>query len=131
MSNVQRNRPTVPPFKPLPPGATRPLAQQPERQRLIVQQNNTALSSSILSKPQALMNGASFTSLQEDVLKQRAQNEVKLREQQRFQQELLAMQVLKQQRQQQQEAMKLQRQHQQVKFPQQALSMATKRIQVN
>ena len=132
----QRSRPGVPPFKPLPPGASRPLAQQPERQRLIVQQNST--------QAQALrpIQGPTFGALQDDALKQhqRAQMEGKLREQQHIQQEMIAMQMLKQQRQQQQEAMKrIQQQQaqqvlqmQKVQYPQQALQAAylTKRMQV-
>lgn len=124
---LQRNRVgtavvTVPPFKPLPQGASRPMAQQPERQRLVVQQNSTGTTA--LKQ----MPSPSLAAMQEDALRQRALAEAKLRQQQRAQQEELAMQILKQQRQQQQEAMK--RQHlQKVQFPQQALQ--TKRIQVS
>ncbi|XP_014204568.1 general transcriptional corepressor CYC8 [Copidosoma floridanum] len=125
-----RNRMAVPPFKPLPPGASRPMAQQPERQRLVVQQNFTSSATAPrLPTASQMINNAL---LQEEAFKQqqqRAQQEAKMREQQRLQQEMLAMQVLKQQRQQQQEAMKFQRQQQQVQFPQQALPMAMKRTQ--
>lgn len=84
----QRTR-YVPPFKPLPAGAARPLAQQPEHQRLVVQQNSSA--------PMRLA--------QDEALRiQRLQQEAKLREQQRYQQELLAMQIIKEQRLQQSQA---------------------------
>lgn len=119
---AQRNRVGVPPFKPLPPGASRPMAQQPERQRLIVQQNSTATAASNFPRP------VYPAQQQDDVLKQQqqAQLESKLMQQQKLQQEMLAMQMLKQQRQQQQEAMlKQQQQQQMVQYPQQALQQAT------
>jgi hypothetical protein len=133
----QRSRMSVPPFKPLPPGGSRPMAQQPERQRLIVQQNATNFPTVLKQVP-----GPSLAALQEDVMRhqQRGQLEAKLRhQQQRAQQELVAMQMLKQQRQQQLEAMRQQQQQQQqqqmmikVQFPQQALHPANqmKRKQV-
>ena len=123
----------VPPFKPLPPGGVRPMAPQPERQRLVVQQNSTALKT---------IPAPSLATMQEEALKQqkRMQQEDKMRQQQRIQQELLAMQVLKQQRQQQQEAMrqqqfqkimqKQQQEQQQQNIQQQVLAMQTKRMQV-
>ncbi|XP_012280799.1 bromodomain-containing protein DDB_G0280777 isoform X2 [Orussus abietinus] len=134
----------VPPFKPLPPGAARPMAQQPERQRLVVQQNLTALKT---------MPAPSLVAMQEEAFRQhqRLQQEEKMRlqqhqqlqqqhqllqhqqiqqqqlqqqQQQRLQQEALAMQVLKQQQMQQQEAM---RQQQMQKLAQQ--QQAAMRVQ--
>lgn len=107
------------------------MGQQPERQRLVVQQNNASVVSAL--RP---MSAPSFATLQEDALKQhqRAQMEAKWRQQQKLQQEMLAMQMLKQQRQQQLEATRLQQQQQQMKvqMPQQALQSAVsvKRVQV-
>ncbi|KAL6438927.1 hypothetical protein ACFW04_003757 [Cataglyphis niger] len=91
-------RQVVPPFKPLPFGTARPLAQQPERQKLVV--NSTAVKTAPV-----------IPSMQLDALHQQHQRihqEAKLKQQQRIQQEALALQVLKQQRQQQQEAMRQQ-----------------------
>ncbi|XP_058788590.1 uncharacterized protein LOC131662736 isoform X2 [Phymastichus coffea] len=126
MRQVNRVRNVVPPFKPLPPGASRPLAKQPERQRLVVQQNSTVSALRPMAPP-------SYATLQEDALKQhqRAQMEAKWRQQQKLQQELLAMQMLKQQRQQQLEAARLQQQQMKVQMPQQALQSAVpvKRVQ--
>ncbi|XP_008203949.1 mediator of RNA polymerase II transcription subunit 15 isoform X2 [Nasonia vitripennis] len=117
---AQRNRVGVPPFKPLPPGASRPMAQQPERQRLVVQQNSTA--NAVANAPRPVYTAQQ----QDDILKQqqRAQLESKIMQQQKLQQEMLAMQMLKQQRQQQQEAM-MKQQQQMVQYPQQALQQAT------
>ncbi|XP_025991270.2 transcription factor SPT20 homolog isoform X2 [Solenopsis invicta] len=101
-------RQVVPPFKPLPIGTVRPMTQQPERQKLIV--NATAL------KPSPVLSA-----MQQEALRQhhqRIHQENKLKQQQRIQQEALAVQILKQQRQQQQEAMRLQ-QIQQQKMQQQ------------
>ncbi|KAG7201350.1 hypothetical protein KM043_004118 [Ampulex compressa] len=95
-------RQAVPPFKPLPPGATRPMAQQPERQKLVVQQNSTVLKT---------MVAPSLTEAQQEEFRlqqQRMHQEAKLKQQQRMQQEALALQVLKQQRLQQQEAIRQQ-----------------------
>ncbi|XP_070166877.1 histone-lysine N-methyltransferase trithorax isoform X2 [Polyergus mexicanus] len=91
-------RQAVPPFKPLPLGTARPLAQQPERQKLIV--NSTAV------KTGPVMPSAQLEALHQQ--HQRIHQEAKLKQQQRIQQEALALQVLKQQRQQQQEAMRQQ-----------------------
>ncbi|XP_029172393.1 basic-leucine zipper transcription factor A isoform X2 [Nylanderia fulva] len=88
----------VPPFKPLPFGTARPLAQQPERQKLVV--NSTAI------KTASVVPQAQLDALQQQ--HQRIHQEAKLKQQQRIQQEALALQVLKQQRQQQQEAMRQQ-----------------------
>ncbi|XP_012265861.2 basic-leucine zipper transcription factor A isoform X2 [Athalia rosae] len=77
----------VPPFKPLPPGGSRPMAQQPERQRLVVQQNSTAFRT---------VPAPSFAAMQEDSKKQ----------QQRAQQEAFALQMLRQQQMQQQQALR-------------------------
>ncbi|KAF7403349.1 hypothetical protein HZH68_006143 [Vespula germanica] len=96
--NQQKARQVVPPFKPLPVGMSRPMSQQPERQKLVVQQNSTALRTVA-----ALSLGT-----QEDMIKYQQQQEAKLKQQQKLQQETLALQVLKQQRQQQQEAMRQQ-----------------------
>ncbi|XP_076657770.1 mind the gap isoform X2 [Halictus rubicundus] len=97
------NRQVVPPFKPLPPGAVRPIAQQPERQKLVVQQNSTALRT---------VPAPSLSATQQDMLRQQQQQliqqESKQKQQQRLQQEAFALQVLKQQRLQQQEAMRQQ-----------------------
>lgn len=76
----------------------RPLAQQPERQKLVV--NTTALKT-VPAMPLA----------QQEALRlqhQRIHQETKLKQQQRIQQEALALQVLEQQRLQQQEAMRQQ-----------------------
>ncbi|XP_043483899.1 transcription factor SPT20 homolog isoform X2 [Leptopilina heterotoma] len=104
-SNVAVNRDgqrVVPPFKPLPPGGTRPMAPQPERQRLVVQQNSTALK----TIPAPALGGIR----NEEIIRQqeKMKEEDKARQQQRVQQEVLAMQMLKQQRLQQQEAMRKQ-----------------------
>lgn len=91
-------RQVVPPFKPLPIGPPRPMAQQPERQKLVV--NSTALKTAPV-----------MPLSQQDALRlqhQRIHQEAKLRQQQRMQQEALALQMLKQQRLQQQEAMRQQ-----------------------
>ncbi|KAM0735115.1 hypothetical protein ACS0PU_011228 [Formica fusca] len=91
-------RQAVPPFKPLPLGTARPLAQQPERQKLVV--NSTAV------KTAPVMPSTQLEVLHQQ--HQRIHQEAKLKQQQRIQQEALALQVLKQQRQQQQEAMRQQ-----------------------
>ncbi|XP_072754680.1 uncharacterized protein Mtg isoform X2 [Anoplolepis gracilipes] len=91
-------RQAVPPFKPLPLGTARPLAQQPERQKLVV--NSTAV------KASPIMPSAQLDALHQQ--HQRIHQEAKMKQQQRIQQEALALQVLKQQRQQQQEAMRQQ-----------------------
>ncbi|KAK2584589.1 hypothetical protein KPH14_006948 [Odynerus spinipes] len=134
----------VPPFKPLPAGMSRPMSQQPERQRLVVQQNSTALRTV----------AAPALGTQEETIRyqqEQMQQEAKLKQQQKLQQEALALQVLKQQRQQQQEAMrqqhlqKMQQQHKQQQLArqqqqqqkqqmmaqqqQQVLAMQSKRIQ--
>ncbi|XP_043669429.1 dual specificity protein kinase splA-like isoform X2 [Vespula pensylvanica] len=96
--NQQKARQVVPPFKPLPVGMSRPMSQQPERQKLVVQQNSTALRTV----------AAPSLGTQEDMIKYQQQQEAKLKQQQKLQQETLALQVLKQQRQQQQEAMRQQ-----------------------
>jgi len=91
-------RQVVPPFKPLPIGPPRPMAQQPERQKLVV--NSTALKTAPM-----------IPLAQQEVLRQQQQRihqDAKLKQQQRMQQEALALQVLKQQRLQQQEAMRQQ-----------------------
>ncbi|XP_036141076.1 transcription factor SPT20 homolog isoform X3 [Monomorium pharaonis] len=101
-------RQVVPPFKPLPIGTIRPMTQQPERQKLIV--NATALKT-----------GSVMSAMQQEALRQhheRLHQENKLKQQQRIQQEALAIQILKQQRLQQQEAMR-QQQLQQQKMQQQ------------
>lgn len=101
-------RQVVPPFKPLPIGTVRPMTQQPERQKLIV--NATALKTAI-----------AMSAMQQEALHQhhqRVHQENKLKQQQRIQQEALAVQILKQQRLQQQEAMR-QQQMQQQKLQQQ------------
>ncbi|CAL7945945.1 unnamed protein product [Xylocopa violacea] len=133
--HTQNTRQVVPPFKPLPPGATRPLAQQPERQKLIVQQNSTALRT---------VPAPSLVATQQDLLRQQQlmQQEAKQKQQLKLQQEAFAMQMLKQQRLQQQEAMrqqqlqKIQQQQkqqqlvtQQQKRHQQVVSMPVKREQ--
>lgn len=116
----------MPPFRPLPPGGSRPMGQQPEHQRLVVQQNASSNAIRTVAAPSLMI-------LRNDNLRQqqRMREELKLRQQQRLQQELLAMQVLKQQRMQQQEAM---RQHQnmiqQQKIQQQMLASQIQRIQV-
>ncbi|XP_032689163.1 transcription factor kayak isoform X2 [Odontomachus brunneus] len=96
------NRPVVPPFKPLPVSATRPMAQQPERQKLVVQQNATTVAKQATSL---------VPLIQQEILRQQQQRmhqEAKMKQQQRIQQEALALQVLKQQRLQQQEAIRQQ-----------------------
>ncbi|XP_015585774.1 mediator of RNA polymerase II transcription subunit 15 isoform X2 [Cephus cinctus] len=123
---VSQNTRTVPPFKPLPPGAARPMAQQPERQRLVVQQNSTAL---------RMVPAPSFAVMQEEAMRQqqRMQQEEKNRQQQRMQQEALALQVLKQQQAQQQEAMRqqqMQKLTQQQNVQDQLVAMQTRRIQL-
>ncbi|XP_076380019.1 mind the gap isoform X2 [Megalopta genalis] len=121
---VQNTRQVVPPFKPLPSGAVRPIAQQPERQKLVVQQNNTALRT---------VPAPSLSVTQQDLLRQQQQQqqqqliqqESKQKQQQKLQQEAFALQVLKQQRLQQQEAMRqqqLQKIQQQQKLQQQQLA---------
>ncbi|KYQ47909.1 hypothetical protein ALC60_13079 [Trachymyrmex zeteki] len=102
------NRQVVPPFKPLPIGTVRPMTQQPERQKLIV--NATALKTAPMTP-----------AMQQEILRQhhqRIHQENKMKQQQRIQQEALAVQILKQQRLQQQEAMR-QQQMQQQKMQQQ------------
>ncbi|XP_076667870.1 mind the gap isoform X2 [Andrena cerasifolii] len=100
----QNTRQVVPPFKPLPPGAARPMAQQPERQKLVVQQNSTVLRT---------IPAPALSATQQDLLRQQQQliqQEAKQKQQQRLQQETFALQMLKQQRLQQQEAMRQQQQ---------------------
>lgn len=110
----------VPPFKPLPLG-TRPLAQQPERQKLVV--NSTAV------KTASVISPAQLEALHQQ--QQRIHQEAKLKQQQRIQQEALALQVLKQQRQQQQEAMRQQHMQkiQQMQKQQQMLAQRQQTIQ--
>ncbi|XP_043506371.1 putative uncharacterized protein DDB_G0271606 isoform X2 [Frieseomelitta varia] len=123
----QNTRQVVPPFKPLPAGATRPIAQQPERQKLVVQQNSTALRT---------VPAPSFSAAQQDLLRQQQlmHQEAKQKQQLKLQQEAFALQVLKQQRLQQQEAMrqqqlqKLQKQ-QQIMAQQQMVAQQQKRHQ--
>lgn len=95
-----QNTRVVPPFKPLPPGAARPIAQQPERQKLVVQQNSTVLRT---------IPAPSLSATQQDLLRQQQlMQEAKQKQQLKLQQEAFALQVLKQQRLQQQEAMRQQ-----------------------
>ena len=135
--HAQNTRQVVPPFKPLPAGATRPIAQQPERQKLVVQQNSTALRT---------VPAPSLSATQQDLLRQQQlmQQEAKQKQQLKLQQEAFALQMLKQQRLQQQEAMrqqqlqKLQKQQQMMaqqqmvaqKRHQQMMPMQVKRDQV-
>ncbi|XP_076245002.1 mind the gap isoform X2 [Calliopsis andreniformis] len=126
---AQNTRQVVPPFKPLPPGAARPMAQQPERQKLVVQQNSTALRT---------IPAPSLSRTQQDLLRQQLlQQEAKQKQQQRLQQEAFALQVLKQQRLQQQEAMRQQqlqkiqqqqKQQQQLAAQQQQLAAQQKQL---
>ncbi|XP_043257712.1 mediator of RNA polymerase II transcription subunit 15-like [Colletes gigas] len=131
--HTQNIRQVVPPFKPLPPGAARPMAQQPERQKLVVQQNSTALRT---------IPAPALSTTQQDMLRQQQQLvQQEAKQKQRLQQEAFALQVLKQQRLQQQEAtrqqqlQKIQQQQkqqqlqQQQKRHQQMLSMQVKRDQ--
>ncbi|XP_076623739.1 mind the gap isoform X1 [Colletes latitarsis] len=131
--HTQNTRQVVPPFKPLPPGAARPIAQQPERQKLVVQQNSTALRT---------IPAPALSATQQDMLRQQQQLvQQEAKQKQRLQQEAFALQVLKQQRLQQQEAtrqqqlQKIQQQQkqqqlqQQQKRHQQMLSMQVKRDQ--
>ncbi|XP_011265753.1 histone-lysine N-methyltransferase trithorax isoform X1 [Camponotus floridanus] len=120
-------RQAVPPFKPLPLGTARPLAQQPERQKLVV--NSTAVKTSPVMSAQ-------LEALHQQ--HQRIHQEAKLKQQQRIQQEALALQVLKQQRQQQQEAMRqqhvqkiqqMQKQQQMLAQRQQIMTMQNKKDQ--
>ncbi|KAG6795350.1 hypothetical protein HZU73_09342 [Apis mellifera caucasica] len=98
--HIQNTRQVVPPFKPLPPGAARPIAQQPERQKLVVQQNSTVLRT---------IPAPSLSTTQQDLLRQQQlMQEAKQKQQLKLQQEAFALQVLKQQRLQQQEAMRQQ-----------------------
>ncbi|EFN80140.1 hypothetical protein EAI_05947 [Harpegnathos saltator] len=83
------NRSVVPPFKPLPVGAARPMAQQPERQKLVVQQNATAIGKQGTSAMQPLVQ-QEITALRQQ--QQRMHQEAKLKQQQRMQQEALALQ---------------------------------------
>ncbi|XP_011870768.1 PREDICTED: transcription factor SPT20 homolog isoform X2 [Vollenhovia emeryi] len=102
-------RQVVPPFKPLPIGTARPMTQQPEHQKLVVNATTLKTSPAVLS------------AMQQEALRQhhqRIHQETKLKQQQRIQQEALAVQILKQQRLQQQEAMR-QQQIQQQKLQQQ------------
>lgn len=123
-------RQVVPPFKPLPIG-TRPMAQQPERQKLVVQQNATAVKSA------PVMPLSQLEALRQQ--QQRLHQEAKLKQQQRLRQEALALQVLKQQRLQQQEAMRQQhmqklkqqqQQHQLLAQRQQIMAIQNKKDQV-
>ncbi|XP_076177761.1 mind the gap isoform X2 [Ptiloglossa arizonensis] len=127
--HVQNTRQVVPPFKPLPPGAARPIAQQPERQKLVVQQNSTVLRT---------IPAPALSATQQDVMRQQqqlVQQEAKQKQQQRLQQEAFALQVLKQQRLQQQEAMrqqqlqKVQQQQKQQQMAQQQMVQQQKRHQ--
>lgn len=122
-------RQVVPPFKPLPLGTARPLAQQPERQKLVV--NSTAI------KTAPVIPSAQLEALQQQ--HQRLHQEAKLKQQQRIQQEALALQILKQQRQQQQEAMRqqhmqkiqqMQKQQQMLAQRQQIMTMQNKKDQL-
>ncbi|KAL6254481.1 hypothetical protein P5V15_014534 [Pogonomyrmex californicus] len=115
-------RQVVPPFKPLPIGMVRPMTQQPERQKLVV--NATALKTAPV-----------MSVMQQEALRQhhqRIHQENKLKQQQRLQQEALAVQMLKQQRLQQQEAMRQQQiqkmQQQQQKQQQQQMLMQRQQI---
>ncbi|KMQ95542.1 lrr domain-containing protein [Lasius niger] len=116
-------RQAVPPFKPLPLGTARPLAQQPERQKLVV--NSTAI------KTAPVIPQTQLEALQQQ--HQRIHQEAKLKQQQRIQQEALALQVLKQQRQQQQEAMRQQHMQkiQQMQKQQQMLAQRQQIMTIN
>ncbi|XP_046491701.1 uncharacterized protein mtg isoform X1 [Neodiprion pinetum] len=94
-ARMPQNPRAVPPFKPLPPGGVRPMAQQTERQRLVVQQNATALRT---------VAAPSFAAMQDENSKL----------QQRTQQEAFALQMLKQQQTQQQQALRQQQQQQMI-----------------
>ncbi|XP_018401539.1 PREDICTED: alpha-protein kinase 1-like [Cyphomyrmex costatus] len=117
------NRQVVPPFKPLPIGTVRPMTQQPERQKLIV--NATALKTAPV-----------ISAMQQEILRQhhqRIHQENKMKQQQRIQQEALAVQILKQQRLQQQEAMRqqqIQQQRMQQQQKQQQQQMFAQRQQI-
>ncbi|XP_017764286.1 PREDICTED: mediator of RNA polymerase II transcription subunit 15-like [Eufriesea mexicana] len=123
--HAQNTRQVVPPFKPLPPGAARPIAQQPERQKLVVQQNSTVLRT---------VPAPSLSGTQQDLVRQQQliQQEAKQKQQLKLQQEAFALQVLKQQRLQQQEAMRqqqLQKLQQQQQKQQQMVVQQQKRHQ--
>ncbi|XP_034939506.1 basic-leucine zipper transcription factor A isoform X4 [Chelonus insularis] len=123
---------SVPPFKPLPSAVLRPMAQQPEHQRLVVQQNSSALRT--IPAP-VLMQKATAVDPKVQQQHQRNQYEMKSRQQQKIQQELLAHQVLKEQQQQQQEAMQQkllqqQSQYQATQVKPQLSNVLIKRIQV-
>lgn len=119
------NRQVVPPFKPLPSVTIRPMAQQPERQKLVVHQNSTGLTATPV-----------MSAVQQEALRQQQQRlhqEAKLKQQHRIQQEALALQVLKQQRLQQQEAMRqqqMQKIQQQQKQQQQQQQLLAQRQQI-
>ncbi|XP_034939503.1 basic-leucine zipper transcription factor A isoform X2 [Chelonus insularis] len=122
---------SVPPFKPLPSAVLRPMAQQPEHQRLVVQQNSSALRT--IPAP-VLMQKATAVDPKVQQQHQRNQYEMKSRQQQKIQQELLAHQVLKEQQQQQQEAMQQkllqqQSQYQATQVKPQLSNVLIKRIQ--
>ncbi|KAK0162163.1 hypothetical protein PV327_008523 [Microctonus hyperodae] len=129
--NVKKN--DIPPFKPLPPGASRPIASQPEHQRLVVQHNSTVLRT-IPAPSLMFTNEAAIQQQQQQKLfmqqQQQINSDTKLRQQQRIQQETLAIQMLKEQRQQQREANIRQKlAQQQESFKQQSLDLQTKRVQ--
>lgn len=79
------------------------MAQQPEKQHLILQQN-------ISNALKSLQQNPSYAAMQQ---------EAKLRQQMRYQQELIAMQILKQQKLQQQEAARLMQMQKQMQQQQQ------------
>ncbi|XP_063981855.1 uncharacterized protein Mtg isoform X2 [Diachasmimorpha longicaudata] len=117
----------VPPFKPLPPGASRPMAPQPEHQRLVVQHNSTALKTIPAPSLGALQDAAvrqHQVQLQQQknlMQQQKIIQEMNLRQQQ----DALAVQMLKEQKQQQAVANK-----QKLVEQQQILNLQTKRIQM-
>ncbi|XP_015121229.1 probable serine/threonine-protein kinase yakA [Diachasma alloeum] len=121
----------VPPFKPLPPGASRPMAPQPEHQRLVVQQNSTALKTipapSLAALQDAAMRQHQVQLQQQKTIMQQQKilQEMNLRQQQKAHQDALAVQILKEQKQQQAVANK-----QKLVEQQQMLNLQTKRIQI-
>ncbi|XP_011309872.1 uncharacterized protein mtg isoform X2 [Fopius arisanus] len=127
---ISQNSRVVPPFKPLPPGASRPMAPQPEHQRLVVQHNTTALktipapSLAPLQDP-AVHHQQMLMQQKISMQQQRIQQEINNRQQQRLQQEALALQILKEQKQQQEAANK-----QKLMQQRQSVNLQTKRIQM-
>ncbi|XP_044006635.1 bromodomain-containing protein DDB_G0280777-like isoform X1 [Aphidius gifuensis] len=113
-NQVVNDKRLVPPFKPLPPGASRPMSPQLEHQRLVVQQNSSALRTIPAPSLAAMQDAA----IRQQIYHQQIQHQ---QQQQKIQQQQMQYQQMQQQMQEQQkfaiqEQQKLAMQEQQKQF---------------